>query len=121
VNSLQNIRIPLFFLVFSVLACSFSFYGSSDTPPNNTPTYESSQEAPGEILIEFMDPFPTLEIAGNVRLRDYDGADSGRILVTGSTQRAICDREWCYLEGTLLKFWRGCTSNNPQELGCQSK
>jgi len=62
---------------------------------------------------------PFVTIVGTVNVRD----DSGRVigwLASGDRVRAVCDGQWCVLTGDDgLMFWRGCTDNNPEGLGCE--
>jgi hypothetical protein len=62
---------------------------------------------------------PLVTVTGDVFVRDSQGAAKGYLL-NDSTVYALCSGEWCYLDGGL-KFWRGCSSDNPYKLGCTSK
>jgi hypothetical protein len=62
---------------------------------------------------------PLVTVTGDVFVRDANGAAQGYI-PKGSTVYAVCTGEWCNLDGGL-KFWRGCSSDNPYKLGCTSK
>jgi hypothetical protein len=64
-------------------------------------------------------PAPFVTVVGTVNVRD----DSGRVvgwLEGGDRVRAVCDGQWCVLPGDDgLMFWRGCSDNNPDGLGCE--
>lgn len=49
-----------------------------------------------------------------------DGEVTGEVLKAGDSRRARCDGDWCELESGGY-VWRGCTSDNPAGLGCESK
>jgi hypothetical protein len=76
-------------------------------------------------------PSPTLTpvvgslvgIVGDVNLRNSQDQAKGW-LQAGSVVLALCDGEWCRitagpLEG--LRFWRGCSSDNPDGRSCQKR
>jgi hypothetical protein len=62
----------------------------------------------------------TVVIRGNVYVRDNSGEVQGW-LEAGTTVEAACSGEWCYITGGQfdgLKFWRGCSEDNPAGAGC---
>lgn len=61
---------------------------------------------------------PFVQITGNVNLRDGDGVAIGW-LARGKAVQAKCEGQWCYLSDNS-KFWRGCSDNNPERLGCEA-
>jgi len=54
----------------------------------------------------------TRDSVSNVRVGSYLG---------GKVVRAVCRGEWCYPANTDLKFWRGCSDNNPANMGCEAE
>lgn len=64
---------------------------------------------------------PFLTVTGDVYLRDYDNTVRGS-LAKGTQVRAWCGLEICYLQdGSGLTVWRGCLSDNPRYLKCETK
>lgn len=64
--------------------------------------------------------FYPVQTTGNVNIREVDGDVVGS-LPSGSYLWVVCDGDWCFIRGTIHKVFRGCVSNNPDGLGCQSK
>lgn len=61
-----------------------------------------------------------IEITGNVNIRDLYDVRTGGVLKTGTIVLGVCDGEWCFISGTELKVWRGCT-NKPAGYGCEAE
>jgi hypothetical protein len=60
----------------------------------------------------------TVAITGDVWLRDAHDVERGYLL-QGAEVAAVCNGEWCYVGG--LKFYRGCSSDNPAGLACRMR
>ena len=63
--------------------------------------------------------FLNVRIIGNVNLRDKTDYIVGW-LAQGELVKAVCEGQWCWLSSGL-RFWRGCSDNNPEFLGCQTR
>lgn len=86
--------------------------GCLPTLPTLTPT-------PGPLAVPTFTPTPNMPlvtVTGDVFVRDAQDVVQGYML-KGTTVYARCVGQWCYVENSL-KFWRGCSSDNPYELGC---
>lgn len=59
-------------------------------------------------------------ITGNVYLRDENDIRQG-FLRQGAQVLAVCEGEWCVLDSTGLRFWRGCADDNPKGLQCLAR
>ncbi|HEY6019634.1 MAG TPA: hypothetical protein VIY48_06965 [Candidatus Paceibacterota bacterium] len=59
----------------------------------------------------------SVRITGDVYIRDGQDVRRGT-LRAGSEVLAVCEGDWCVLAGSGLRFWRGCSSDNPEGLKC---
>ena len=65
-------------------------------------------------------PVTTVVVRGNVYVRDNNDEVQGW-LEAGTEVQATCTGDWCYITGGQfdgLKFWRGCSEDNPAGAGC---
>ena len=65
-------------------------------------------------------PVATVVVRGNVYVRDNNDEVQGW-LEAGTTVEAVCSGDWCHITGGQfdgLKFWRGCSEDNPAGAGC---
>ena len=104
-------------VVLSLLlsSCAASVLPTLDvtTMPTTLPT-EAPTTAVGTVVET--SPSPLVTVVGNVNIRTADGAVVGW-LVKGDRVKAACNGQWCVLSDNT-KFWRGCSDNNPDGLGC---
>ncbi len=94
--------------VLAILLSSCSAYVS--------PTVVSPTTTPAALTT----PVTTVVVRGNVYVRDNSDEVLGW-LEAGTTVEAACSGDWCYITGGQfdgLKFWRGCSEDNPAGAGC---
>lgn len=113
----KKILVSLYFLSLVLHACGASLL----------PTLEAAvPTATGVVAVPTHSTatrFETVMVTGNVNVRD----ESFRIygwLAKGELVEAVCSDNWCViLQGQYdgLRFWRGCSSDNPDNLGCMTK
>ena len=98
----------VFTLIFLVLLAGCSAY----VPPSPTVTATSTEPTATKQ--------PTVKVEGNVYVRDSNDEVQGW-LEAGTEVQATCTGDWCYITGGQfdgLKFWRGCSEDNPAGAGC---
>ena len=64
-----------------------------------------------------------MEISGDVYVRDSQGNVMGWLYKADQVQ-AVCLGDWCKIYGGKYdgyKFWRGCSSDNPEQKSCQTR
>jgi len=65
-----------------------------------------------------------IEVTGNVYVRDSNNEVQGW-LEAGTLVQAECREDnWCYVKAGQfkgLKFWRGCSEDNPEDIGCVAR
>ena len=67
--------------------------------------------------------FPTIQITGDVYVRDNQGRVVGWLYKDDQVQ-AECSGDWCRLSGGSYSgylFWRGCSSDNPDRKSCLAR
>jgi len=138
----RPILVAFVILVFSILACAKATpeqirkYTATPEPtvtmkePTQTPSAirfaEQIAVTEKPILVASETPLHDLYheisiLAESVNVRDMpDGDLAGVVLQRGDTARAICAGGWCELEAGGF-VWRGCTSDNPEKLGCEAR
>src|SRR5690242_11540618 len=84
-------------------------------PASPTPTATSLAALPEVTATSSM-----VTITGNVWMRDAEGNAHGW-LAAGQQVLAVCDGNWCVLSDNGLRFWRGCSANNPDKLACRMR
>jgi hypothetical protein len=90
------------------------------------PTLEVTATAVPTTLPTALVPTATamiVQITGDVYVRDNQGKVVGW-LYNGSQVQAQCLGNWCSISSgsyTGYHFWRGCSSDNPEDKKCQSK
>lgn len=85
------------------------------TPPaTEQPTLEPTEQP---TLQPTLSGVGNVTIMGNVWLRAGDNTQTG-VLLAGTKVLAVCEGDWCAVEGGL-RFWRGCSDNNPGNLTCR--
>ena len=99
----MNKLIPI--LVLATLACGMQL-----------PTAPALRAIPAPVPLS---SYP-VEITGDVWLRDSDNIRTG-VLEQGTIVWVICRDSWCYIYGGEYKFFQGCSTYNPDGLGCQSE
>ena len=65
----------------------------------------------------------TVRITGDVYVRDEQGNVIGWLYKDDEVQ-AVCSGDWCNIYGgkySGYKFWRGCSSDNPERKSCQAR
>jgi hypothetical protein len=104
-------------LVFLLSSCAgMSAFAITTT---TTPTVTTSTPSPTRHLTKY----PTVQITGDVYVRD----DAGKIvgwLYRDDQVQATCSDDWCQiLSGSYsgYDFWRGCSSDNPENRSCQAR
>lgn len=128
------LAVPCAILVFSILACAKAspeqirkFTATPSTTPTSAPTITQtprpvSTEKPILAETTTLDPFHQVSILAaflNVRM-EPNGVPSGNVLQSGDSVMALCIERWCELESGGY-IWRGCTDDNPMNLGCEQK
>lgn len=86
-----------------------------------TPSPSSTATALG-IIVEPAETPNALGITGTVYIREIPNAD-GKILGhldQGDSALGICTGDWCEIPNAGW-IWRGCTTDNPNALGCEVK
>lgn len=116
--------LPLFCLVAAMLACVIPV--STRIPITNTPTAtrlvtatRSATRTPTAAtrLWTAKVQLPTV----NVR-QSANGPKTGKYLTVGETVTILaCDESWCQIKDPAGWVWRGCLSDNPEGLGCETK
>ena len=106
-------------LLLLLSACSASLLPT--VPVTTTATAMATRELPQiTAIVVTSSPPPLVTITGNVNVRDASGAVVGW-LVKGDRVNAVCRGQWCAVvvgQHAGYKFWRGCSDNNPDSLGC---
>lgn len=65
----------------------------------------------------------TVQITGDVNVRDMQDVVRGW-LHAGQPVSAVCSMDWCTVVGGAfhgMRFWRGCSSDNPERKSCQAR
>lgn len=65
----------------------------------------------------------TIEITGDVYVRDEEGKVVGWLNKADHVQ-AVCSGDWCQIISgrySGFRFWRGCSSDNPDDKSCQAR
>ncbi len=93
-------------LTIATIACGLQTQASISAIPAPIPQYQE---------------WYTIEITGQVNLRDMDGIATGYALEAGTIWWGRCDGSVCVIRGGEYTVWRGCVDNNPDELGCKSQ
>lgn len=118
---MRRLILALAVLALGILACTKvtptpNALGETATPtveiPNATP-FPTRTATPTETQ------FPTLAIVGNVWIREIPNGEIVGSLDAGTTTTGDCTGEWCHIPNGWI--WRGCTSNNPNALGCEMR
>jgi hypothetical protein len=123
---MNRILITLTVLALGVLAC-----GTYITP---TPTPNATETLPTRTATALLTPTPnalgtttpvwTADVAQPVvTVRDApDGEPTGDYLSAGETVVILrCAGDWCRVKNPAGWVFRGCLSDNPNELGCSAK
>lgn len=99
------------------LACSVTVLPMSTIAPK-TPIPAKIQAQIWTQTPEVTKTPPPLQITGNVYVRNRQGVvvDS---LLKGTGVAGTCQGDWCNIGSGYI--WRGCTSDNPDVLGCEAK
>lgn len=110
----MNKKIQLLTILLTLWLTSCSAY----QPP------ATATSVPQGIKAETLTPTSTVTVVvkGNVYVRDEAGAVQGW-LEAGTSVEASCRGDWCYISGGQfdgLKFYRGCSADNPDSLGCKA-
>jgi hypothetical protein len=111
--------------VLSLLAVVFAgqillLSGCSAYDPSYDNTVVRPTTTPKVLSTAVTTPEGTVVIRGNVYVRDNSGAVQGW-LEAGTVVNAVCDGQWCVVKSgqfTGLRFWRGCSADNPDNTGC---
>lgn len=113
--------VTIYVLALAVHACgnTLQSFAVPTLSPTSVPTLLPTQPILPTSVGSPLAELPTVEITGNVYVRDGEGGIHGW-LSKGQSVQAACSGNWCVLANGL-RFWRGCSSDNPASLGCQSK
>ena len=110
-------------LALLLSACSSSLLPTLDVTmvPTTLPTVTLTTLPQADNTVVASPAPPLVAVVGTVNLRDADGAVVGW-LAAGDRVQAVCGGQWCAVvagEYAGYKFWRGCSGDNPEGLGCQ--
>jgi hypothetical protein len=65
--------------------------------------------------------FYPVQTTGNVYIREVVNDEVVGSLESGTYLWVVCDNSWCFVRGTVYKVFQGCTTYNPDGLGCLVK
>lgn len=112
------LTIVLPFIAIIVAAIVLSFLTGCNILPTVEPTVPTGVVA-NTVAVDATPTIPVITITGTVYVREVANEDMVvGYMVEGQTVHAVCDGHWCEFDNGL-KVWRGCTSDNPFNLGCE--
>ena len=113
---MMRLKLPILTIIAgTMLACGTTFPQILETPIVDDVIGISP-------TINHYEPvFHLLTITHDVKVRDVDTEEVVDWLKAGAHRWAVCAGKWCYIQKTEGMVWRGCTSDNPAELGCKAK
>lgn len=116
------LRIFFFFVVVFVMLWLFGCAGlpTLEVTPTPKPTQGNALVTLTPKPANTSESVGSVTITGDVYLRDGEDVRRGT-LRAGSEVLATCDGDYCVLADSGLRFWRGCTSDNPEGLKCQPR
>ena len=104
------IKFTISALILATLAC-----GVFPQPPATPIT------RPAVSIDPSINRFQLITVTGDVNVCNVDTDVVVGWLKAGDRRWAVCAGKYCYIQRTERKIWRGCTDDNPSELGCKSK
>jgi hypothetical protein len=123
-------RLALLAVLLAMLACGQPI--PTDVPAPSEPAVETPYLTQSATESDFpaetdRTPVPTplphfvTILAQSVYLHETADANSKVTgsLLRGATVEAVCIGNWCETGGAY--FWRGCSSDNPENLGCSER
>lgn len=126
----MRLRLAILALVISSLACMEQV---STVTPAFTPQATAADPIPSPAPTATPRPSPTATVPAEdtavvvqalVNLRDApDGTVIGSLEAGQAVTVIQCDADWCEVETKQMSgfVYRGCISDNPEELGCTAK
>jgi hypothetical protein len=121
----MRLKAALIALALASLACMEQIATPTQVP---TPSPSSPTPTPAPTATER--PRTTEEAVNTVTIRavvwirsEPDGVRIGSLETGQSVELISCDGDWCEVRTDILSgyVFRGCTSDNPDELDCEAK
>lgn len=114
-------------IVFFAISCNFTGNTfqmapktSTTMPLNATQTDSKRFSWTPKEKVTGTPVFGVFTVLQTVYIRDLSGAVVG-YLPAGKKVSGSCKGNWCYIAGSDTKLWRGCSSDNPESLGCERR